>query len=156
MTPLDTTTIRNWIGAWSKVRVHELGLKSSHIGAQNKRTERKVVLHHFSPMSRTFTLISKFTLSICGLAFCWQRHTSRKWRWRRGEGAVGRAGGNVRRRGSELCFIPSDFPSSDGVYSKKECVTEPGRPQKMRMEVLKLSRRQDKKNKKHIYNNNSL
>lgn len=149
MTPLDTTTVRNWIGAWSKVRVHELGLKSSHIGAQNKRTERKVVLHRFSPMSRTFTLISKFILSICGLKFCWQRHTSRKWRRCRGEGAAGRAGGNVRRHGSELCFffflLKSDFPSSDGVYSKKECVTEPGGPQKMRMEVLKLSRRQDKK-----------
>lgn len=70
-----------------------------------KRTERKVVLFIFSPIADKHTrrctnvthTVAKFILSNHGLKFCWQRHTLRKWRWHRGGGEEGRAGGGYCR-----------------------------------------------------------
>lgn len=143
------------MSAWSKVRVHELGLISSHIGAQ--RTERKVVRFKFSPIAdkhaRRCTNVThtaaKFTLRPEVLLT--EAHLG-KWRWHRGRkegGQEGATAGHIRRRGCRFSFFlafffsETHFPYSHGIYSKGRgtSLSQAGNGRRER-EVLKLSKHQ--------------
>lgn len=113
------------MSARSKVRVHELGLPSSHIGAQ--RTERKVVRWKFSPIADKHAGKMHYRHSHgCKIhSRAWSsadRGTPReKWRWRRGR-KKGGAGGGGYCRAHEAALMPvlilRHRPCSWGVYGK--------------------------------------
>lgn len=138
------------MSARSKVRVHELGLPSSHIGAQ--RTERKVVRWKFSPIADKHAgkmhyrhshgcKIHSRALSSA------DRGTPReKWRWRRGRKKGGAGGGatagHMRRRWCRFWFWDivrvreASTVRAEGVRRRARQATEG------ESEVLKLSERQ--------------
>lgn len=145
-TLLLTAAAGDWMSAWSRVRVHELGLKSSHINAQRKGQRGKVVLHQYPRWpTHSQTSLTQCILSVAAWRFCWQRHTLKKSKWRGGGGGDDRrAGGrtrrgDVRRCGSRLRFYRDVRRSlrSRSVFVSLSF----GRQQKKRQQkVLKLSR----------------
>lgn len=136
------------MSARSKVRVRELGLLSSHIGAQ--RTERKVVRWKFSPIADKHARKMHYRHSHgCEIhSRAWSsadRGTPReKWRWHRGrkEGGagVGATAGRMRRRWCRFWFWDivraASTVRAEGVRRRARQATEG------ESEVLKLSERQ--------------
>lgn len=111
------------------------------------RAERKVVLHHFSPTSRTIAFVAKFVL---GKTAARSSVDGGAPRGMEGGGEGGREGGYVRRRGSKgfifLIFIilRAIFPAQTASTVKGVCHLARQVTENEEGEVLKLSKRQGK------------
>lgn len=118
------------MSAWSKVRVHELGLRSSHTDVQRRRQKgKKVFSTPPTPLSLThayrqtpLTRMQKFIVSNHGLKFlklCEQRHTSKKLQKRqRGKRDYCRAHKVEEIQLFLFSRAETHFPCSGRVYSK--------------------------------------
>lgn len=131
------------MSARSKVRVHELGLPSSHIGAQ--RTERKVVRWKFSPIADKHAGKMHYRHSH-GCKIHSRAWSSADRGWRRGRKKGGAGGGatagHMRRRWCRFWFWDivrvreASTVRAEGVRRRARQATEG------ESEVLKLSERQ--------------